>query len=205
VSPDRLHVVLAVVASWALAPGARAQPTSFSAADTRRLDAGEVLTRSWRAGDAGAGWAVGVIGASPEKVFQVIADVARYKEFMYRVVQSRVESRSGGAYYFYYKIDMPWPLADYWCVTRNVHDSDGARRVYARRWTLLSGTFHRNEGSWVVRPWSDGRALLSYSVVLLPKTSVPTRIVNYSTKVALPRSVRQFRERVEKLLRARKL
>jgi ribosome-associated toxin RatA of RatAB toxin-antitoxin module len=208
---DRAHArcLAAVAAAAVLAPLCPheicAQPTAFSPAETRRLDRGEVLTRFWRAGTAGAGWAVGVIDAPPEKVFRVVADVERYKEFMYRMVQSRIEGRSGSVYHFYYKIDMPWPLSDYWCVTRNVHQLDRARRIYARRWTLDSGTFHRNEGSWSVQPWGKARSLLLYSVVLLPKTAAPTALVNYGTRVALPRSVRQFRERVEKLITAGRL
>ena len=212
-APRRPHLAAVVAAAAALAPLASgAQPTdaprwrtNFSTAEAKRLDSGEVLTRFWRAGTAGAGWAVGVIDAPPEKVFQVIADVERYREFMYRMVQSRIEGRSGNGYHFYYKIDMPWPLSDYWCVTRNVHELDRARRVYARRWTLLSGTFHRNEGSWVVRPWGKARSLLLYAVVLLPRTAAPTALVNYGTRVALPRSVRQFRERVEKLIKTGRL
>jgi len=207
-SPRRIRsaALAAVATCLALAPcRGRAQPTTFSAADARRLDAGEVLTQFWREQDAGAGWAVGVVNTSPEKVFRVVADVERYQEFMVRMVRSRVESRSGSSYDFYYKIDMPWPLADYWCVTRNVHELDKSRHVYARRWTLLSGTFRRNEGSWVVRPWSHGRSLLSYAVVLLPKTAAPRRLVRYGTRVALPRSVRQFRERVETLIRSGRL
>jgi hypothetical protein len=90
-------------------------------------------------------------------------------------------------------------------VTDNVHEQDPKRRVYVRRWTLVSGTFHRNDGSWTVRPWRGDRSLLTYSVVLLPTTRAPGPLVRYGTKVALPRSVKQFRERVAKLLRDRQL
>jgi len=188
---------------------ARAQPTSFSEADAKRLESGEVLTQFWKERDgAGAGWAVGVIDAPPEKVFRVIADVERYKEFMTRMVESRVlegRASSGSSYRFQYRIDMPWPIADYFCVTRNVHELDAKRRVYVRRWTLLSGTFHRNQGSWTVRPFRGGRSLLSYSVILLPTTKAPGVLVRYGTKVALPRSVRQFKDRVAALIRAKQL
>jgi len=203
--PRATSIVLGLLL-WLAAARGDAQPASFSEADSRKLDAGEVLMQFWKEKDgAGAGWAVGVIDASPEQVFRVIAEVGRYKEFMTRMVESRVEARSGAGYRFYYKIDMPWPLADYWCVTQNVHVEDARRRVYTRRWTLVSGTFHRNQGSWTVSPWRGGRALLSYSVVLLPTTKAPGGLVRYGTKVALPRSVKQFRERVAKLRREKQL
>ncbi len=184
-----------------------AQPTTFSDADARKLEAGEVLTQFWKERDgAGAGWAVGVIDASPEQVFRVIADVERYREFMTRMVASRIVERRGAARYrFYYKLDMPWPIADYECVTENVHEEDARRRVFTRRWTLVSGTFHKNQGSWTVRPWRGGRALLLYAVALLPTTKAPGALIRYGTKVALPRSVKQFRERVARLRRDGKL
>jgi ribosome-associated toxin RatA of RatAB toxin-antitoxin module len=184
-----------------------AQPAAFADAEARRLEAGEVLTRFWKEKDgAGAGWAAGVVDASPEQVFRVIADVERYREFMKRMVASRIVlRRSTSRYRFHYKIDMPWPLADYECVTENVHEEDARRRIFARRWTLVSGTFHRNEGSWTVRAWRGGRTLLLYRVVLLPTTRAPGALVRYGTKVALPRSVVQFRERVARLQREGRL
>jgi ribosome-associated toxin RatA of RatAB toxin-antitoxin module len=196
---------------WLLASAApaHAQPASFTADEERRLAAGEVLTRFWREGrsGAGAGWAAGVVDATPGQVFQVIADVARYKEFTDRMVESRVVERRGDRYRFYYRIRMPWPLADHECTTDNVHEVDAARRVYARRWKLVAGTFHRNDGAWIVRPWGKGsaQALLIYQVVLLPKTAAPRAVLDYVTRVALPRSVQAMRRRVVALKKAGRL
>jgi ribosome-associated toxin RatA of RatAB toxin-antitoxin module len=195
-----------LVAIMALPSPALAQPASFSPAERRRLAAGEVLTRSWRAdGGAGTGWAVGVVDATPAQVFQIVADVERYKEFTERMVAARVLERRGDRYRFYYKIRMPWPLADHECTTDNVHEVDAARQTYARRWTLVSGTFHRNDGSWTVRPWGKQQALLTYQVVLLPKTAAPKAVLDYVTRVALPRSVQSMRGRVTALRKAGRL
>jgi ribosome-associated toxin RatA of RatAB toxin-antitoxin module len=201
--PAALAVLCSLVTS---AASAQSPPTSFSADETRRLAAGEVLSRFWREGKSGAGggWAIGVIDATPGQVFQVIADVGRYKEFTDRMVESRVVERRGDHYRFYYRIRMPWPLADHECTTDNVHEVDAAQQVHTRRWTLVSGTFQRNDGAWIARPWGQTgtQTLLTYQVVLLPRTAAPRAVLDHVTKVALPKSVRTMRDRVAALRKA---
>jgi ribosome-associated toxin RatA of RatAB toxin-antitoxin module len=43
-----------------------------------------------------------VIDASPEQVFRVIADVERYREFVKRMVASRIVLRRGASRYRFY-------------------------------------------------------------------------------------------------------
>ena len=183
------------------------QPTTFTPEQTRRLEAGETLAHFWRlkSGDAGAGWAVGVIDAPPEKVFKVVADVERYKEFMERMAETKIVSRDGDRYRFYYRINMPWPLSDHYATTDNVHEIDQAKQTFTRRWTLVSGTFHRNEGAWGVRPWGKGRSLLTYSVVLRPRVAAPDAVLDHVTKVSLPKGIERIRKRVLALIKARQL
>jgi ribosome-associated toxin RatA of RatAB toxin-antitoxin module len=167
----------------------------------RRLARGEVLTHSWKdtKADVGKGWAMGVVDATPEQVFQVVADVTRYRLFMKRMTSSKIVRKASGSYDFYYTIDMPWPISDLWCETRNTHEIDRKRRRYRRRWKLLKGTFIHNQGYWLVTPFGKNKALLSYSVVLRPQISLPNFVLDYATKVALPRSVKGMRARVLEL------
>jgi ribosome-associated toxin RatA of RatAB toxin-antitoxin module len=194
----------AALAAVTLPARSHAQPATFTPAEAARLDRGEVLTRFWRVpgSDAGAGWAVGVIDAPPEQVFRVVADVARYREFTPRMVASTIVSGGGDRYRFYYKLQMPWPLSDHECTTDNVHEVDRPGRRFTRRWTLVSGTFHHNEGAWAVRPWGKGQSLLTYSVVLLPKSAAPRAVLDYVTRIALPGGVKTFRRRVAELRQA---
>jgi ribosome-associated toxin RatA of RatAB toxin-antitoxin module len=199
--PPITPALLALLALVLCAAPARAG--RFSADELKRLQRGETVSRYWKlAGrDVGTGWAAAVIAASPEQVFSVVADVERYKTFMNRMPESKILRRTSAGYDFYYKIDMPWPLSDHWCVTRNVHRVDRKRRRFERRWTLLRGSFTHNTGYWLVRPFSGGRSLLLYSVVLRPKVAAPSFVLNHVAKVALPRSVKQMRERVIALKR----
>jgi ribosome-associated toxin RatA of RatAB toxin-antitoxin module len=182
---------------------APARAKRFSADELKRLHRGETVSRYWKlAGrDVGTGWAAAVIAAAPDQVFSVVADVERYKTFMNRMQESKILRRTSAGYDFYYKIDMPWPLSDHWCVTRNVHRIDRKARRFERRWTLLRGSFTHNAGYWLVRPFSGGRALLIYSVVLRPKVAAPNFVLDHVAKVALPRSVKQMRARVAALTR----
>jgi len=167
-----------------------------------KLNKGEVVTKYWKlpGGKIGTGWAAGVIDASPEEVFEVVAAVERYPEFYKRMAAARITRRkSPTSYVFYYRIDMPWPLSDHWCFTQNTHEIDGERRRYRRRWRMIKGTFHRNHGSWSVRLWGKGKALLHYTVVLRPIMRAPEFVLHYASKVALPRSVKAVRKRVKEL------
>lgn len=165
-----------------------------------RLDRGEIITHYWKlkGTNIGTGKAIGRVDGSPEQVFAIIADVNRYKEYMNRVVQSRITHRAGNHYYFYYKINMPWPLSDHWFVTRNIHRLDRKRREYRRSWTLDRGSFAKNDGYWQVRPWR-GRTLATYSVVLQPRSAVPQFVINHVTKRSLPGAITNLRSRIAQL------
>jgi ribosome-associated toxin RatA of RatAB toxin-antitoxin module len=183
---------------WSAA--ARAADPLLSHAEIRSVERGEVVTRYFRlpGTSVGSGVAVGVIDARPEQVFKIIADVERYKDYIDRVVESRITRRDGERYLFYYRIDMPWPLADQWFVTSNVHVVDEQRHSYRRSWTLHEGTFARNDGYWLVRPWRSA-ALVVYSAVLQPKGVIPQFVINYVTRRSLPRAISNLRRRVDDL------
>jgi hypothetical protein len=118
-------------------------------------------------------------------------------------VESRVTKRNGDTYYFYYKIDMPWPLSDHWFITKNVNRINEKSGEHTRRWTLHKGSFARNDGYWHVRPWPGGRSLATYSVVLQPKSAIPQSVINFVTKKSLPRAITQLRDRIAQLQRSK--
>lgn len=172
---------------------------NYTREQVARLNSGEIITRYWKhpGGDKGSGWAAGVIDSSPEEVFAVVAAVERYPEFFERMAEGKiVKRRSAGSYDFYYRINMPWPLDDHWCFTRNIHEVDKKKRRYQRRWKMIKGTFEYNKGSWTVTPWGKARALLRYRVTLKPRMSVPDFVLHHVSRVALPRSVKAIRARV---------
>lgn len=184
-----------------------ADAEKLTAHQRKLLDTGEVVTKYWMlAGtDIGTGKAAGVINAAPRQVMKVVGDVARYKEYIQRMTESRITRRQGKTYNFFYRIDMPWPLSDYWCETKNWHSVDHERATYRRSWKLVRGNFRLNEGYWLIRPWSGGRSLVVYSVKLQIDSALPQSVLNYVTKKALPRSVGNLRKRVHSLKKRGKL
>lgn len=192
--------LLAAMAALSFAGDARAD--RFTAAERARLQRGEIVTRYWKVPgkEVGRGWAAGVIDAAPEAVFAVVGDVMRYGQVFPRVNACKImKRRSATSYDWFYRIKMPWPLSDHWCVTRNTHILDRKQRRYTRRWRLLRGTFIHNQGFWRVSPWGKDRSLLYYSVMLRPKVTAPDFVLHHVSRVALPRSVKAMRRRVKQL------
>ena len=202
-----LAVVLSSGPAWA---------QKYTAVQRAKLDRGEIVTRYWKVpgkgapvlGSSGAsgmkprgagrGWAAGVIDASPEQVFAVVGDVMRYGKVFPRVTAAKImKRRSPTSYDWFYRIDMPWPLEDHWCITRNTHILARKRRRYTRKWHLLRGSFIHNQGSWQVSAWGKNRSILHYSVMLKPKMSAPDFVLHHVSEVALPRSVKAMRKRIK--------
>ncbi len=213
VAPGRawppLPAALTLAAACALAglgagAAARAQGgrSPYTPAERGRLERGEVVTRHWKVPgeEVGQGWAAGVVDGSPENVFAVVRDVERYPQLFARMSAARVIRRyADGSYDFFYRVDMPWPLADHWCITHNVEQVDSARHRYRRAWQMVRGTFVSNRGSWSVSPWRPGRSLLHYEVKLRPRSAAPGFVLDHVSRVALPRSVAAVRDRVRSL------
>lgn len=174
---------------------------TLTAEQIGKLDNDEILVKFRRLKDAraGLGKSAGVVHASPEEVWKIIVDVERYHEYMPRLVKSVVTERKADSYLFYYKIDMPWPLSDHWCITKNWHEIDENKKSYKRAWNLVSGTFSRNDGYWLIQPWKGGNSLAVYSAIIQPKVMAPQGIINYITKKALPKAIENLRKRVKQL------
>jgi ribosome-associated toxin RatA of RatAB toxin-antitoxin module len=189
-----VFLLLAPAALWA---------EKLSPEQVTKLDSDEILVKFRRLKDsrAGLGKSAGVIHASPEEVWKIIVDVERYHEYMPRLVKSVITKKNADHYLFYYKIDMPWPLSDHWCVTKNWHEVDEKRKTYKRAWNLVSGTFSRNDGYWLIQPWKGGTSLAVYSAIIQPKVIAPQGIINYVTKKALPKAIENLRKRVKQLRR----
>lgn len=195
--PLRLSLLLVLVLT-----SGQAWAQKYTAGERARLDRGEIVTRYWKVPgkQVGRGWAAGVIDAPPEAVFTVVGDVMRYGKVFPRVINTKImKRRSPTSYDWFYRIDMPWPLEDHWCITRNTHVLDRKNRRYTRKWHLLKGSFIHNQGSWQVSAWGKSKSILHYSVMLKPKMTAPDFVLHHVSEVALPRSVKAMRRRLKHL------
>jgi coenzyme Q-binding protein COQ10 len=138
------------------------------------------------------------IGAPIDRVFDVIADYARYPEFVPGVKGCRPLPASGGIRHVEYEVDLGIRRVRYVLALRE-------QRPTRIEWSLLSGEFFsRSDGSWELSPERGGtRARYALDVQvnrppLVPKMVVD-RVVEELTRVQLPLILEAFRARAERV------
>ncbi len=174
------------------------QAPALSPDEATRLDKGEVLTRSITpTGNKGVGAvALGLIDAPTTEVWPVVRDCQHFKHFMPRTKDSSVKQHPEKGSMCHVELDMPFPLTNLWSDTTSVVRQEGG--AYLRAWTLVEGTYHRNDGSWTLLPWGEGGAktLLVYTIDSNPKLIVPDGLMRSAQLGSLPEVVKQVRKRV---------
>jgi ribosome-associated toxin RatA of RatAB toxin-antitoxin module len=193
-----LHTMVLLGVALLCAPAAAAVKPALDADDRKKLEEGEVLVQSRKPTDdeGVAARAIAVIDAPPEKVWPVVRDCAHYHEFMPRTKESRLVREEGEVTVCEVEISMPFPLSNLKAATRAVNRPlpEGG---FERSWTLLEGTYSRNNGSWVLYPWGDGsRTLAVYEIDANPDISIPDAILRSAQTGTLPDVMEAIRKRV---------
>lgn len=165
----------------ALAPvlpvAARAGDGEFSGEELRRLEAGEILTRTRPVAGRSVPWmkASGLVDAPPAEVWPVLDDCARYKDTMPRTVESEELERHGDHILCRATVDMPFPFTELVTETDAVQTIEPGK-LYRREWKQRSGDFNVNEGRWTLEPWRGGRCTLATYEVLAGAQDRPSRL-----------------------------
>lgn len=192
-----LAALVLACAVTATAEPLKAPPLSGD--DTKRLEKGDVVTRNFEPKDKkGVGaLAIGVIDAPTTEVWPVVRDCQHFKHFMPRTKDSALKQHPEKGTLCHVELDMPFPLTNLWSDTSSVVREEPAGH-YLRAWTLVDGTYHRNDGSWTLLPWGDGGAktLLVYTIDSDPKMLVPDGLIRSAQTGSLPEVVKQVRKRV---------
>jgi coenzyme Q-binding protein COQ10 len=136
------------------------------------------------------------IAVSPEKLFDVIADYARYPEFVPSVKKCRAK-RTGSTVDVEFELDLGVKTIRY--TLRHIEERP--RKV---SWTLLASDWMKiSNGSWDLVP-EGGLTRARYTVeiqitkpALIPQTLVD-RVTDQLTRVQLPRTLDAFKARAEK-------
>lgn len=208
----RSRVVAALTAAAALAvplPGAAAECRELEphlqrqpdAGEWRQVERGEVV--SWMIEVEGSpvkeGIALGLVEATPERVFAVVTDNARFAEFMPYVEESTLEIRPDGALVNRQRLDLPWPVRDreYEVSLVNEVVADAEPPLWRSSWTHVEGfgNIEDSQGAWRVFA-CDGIALVEYRVLTDPGGGIPTFLKNSATRRSLGRPIEAVRERV---------
>ncbi len=140
--------------------------------------------------------ACGVIDAPPEQVWPVLRDCGDYQEFLPGVERSELASREGDVAVCDTFIDLPFPLSGLHSVTR-VRER-ALEAGFERRWTLIRGSYRRNDGSWRLlrRGFDPVQTLAIYELDMDPETVVPDFLLRRAQAATVPRVFDAIRERV---------
>lgn len=175
---------------------------SLTTTEISKISAGDVIVHrlSPTNGDGVAARAIAVIKAPTQKVWPVLRDCQHFKKFLPRTKDSVLKSREGTRSVCYTKIDMPFPFSDLWADVKSVEEIMPSGS-FKRAWTLLKGTYRRNNGSWLVIPWGSAKSesLVIYQIDLDPDTNVPDFIIRKAQTSTLPDLFEAIRRRVHSL------
>lgn len=140
-----------------------------------------------------------IVDAPPDKVWDVLSQAERYPAFMPRIKKAEDLDIDGDRRKTRTVLEMPFPLPNLTATTRVTHTVVPGER-WRRAWTLDSGDYVRNEGSWELTPFGDGaaRTLTRYEVLVEPRMPIPKRLQASLQERALPGLVEAIRGEVRK-------
>ncbi len=164
-----------------------------------RLAAGEILVSSKkvRGFDLPRATVMGVVDATPEKVWGIVSNCADYKRTMERVEQSTLIWKKGNVHRCRVTVDLPFPLSTLTVTTDAVHKVV-AGKSWQRSWKLVEGEFVRNNGSWTLAPFNTdaSKTLVIYKVHAIPKLPVPDGVLRAAQRKTLPNIIKNLRKQL---------
>ena len=175
------------------------QPT-LTDSDRRQLEAGALVIRDLAPSDPeGIGLVImGLVDATPDRLWSVMADCAKQEEFLPRVSHSTVRDRDGDRHICGLVVELPFPFEAARSETRQL-----VRRLpdggYQRLWELAPGdwSYRRDSGSWSIHPYSGGqRSLLVNRMDLLFKSTLPGWVLRAAQTHEAPAMFEAIRLRV---------
>ncbi len=184
-----------------LATAAWAVPVPFpklTDTEQKKLEAGDVVLREFKPTDnRGIGVeSMALVEAPSSEVWPVLRDCQHFSEFMPRTKTSTALEEAGVPL-CHVELKLPFPLTNLWSDTKSVQREEPAGH-FLRQWTLVRGTYHRNNGSWTVLPWGESgkRTLVVYMIDSDPAMLVPDALLRSAQTGSLPEVFGSIRKRV---------
>lgn len=146
------------------------------------------------------GKAIGVFDATPEEVFRVASDYAKWKDYLPRVCGSTVISSTATASLVKMVADLPWPAGRSQVWARYTAEKLPGN-IYRIRFDMVRGSMKRYVGSIYIEPWSPGKAALTYELVAEPDIFAPDSLINRSVRRTASGFVNALRQRINDLHR----
>jgi coenzyme Q-binding protein COQ10 len=131
-----------------------------------------------------------VINAPVEKVFDIIIQYEKYREFLPEVKEVSTSKRQGNEVNVHYKVDVVKTIK----YTIRVKEERPTRMS----WSFVEGEFMKdNKGSWLLEPAGEGKTKATYTVEMALGALVPKTIVNALVETSLPKMLEAFKRRAE--------
>ena len=195
---------LVVSAALAARVVSAAEPVAFptlSQEDRQRLDQRAVVVRDRTPTDhRGIGVeAMALVDAAPSEVWPVVRDCEHFSRFMPSTRASARKEENGESLCFD-EIALPFPLPNLWADTRSTL-VEAPQGHFMRAWSLVRGTYHRDNGAWKVLPWGQEakQALVVYVIDSDPSIPVPSGLIRAAQTGSLPDVFKAIRKRVVEL------
>ncbi len=130
------------------------------------------------------------VDVSPRAVLAVIADFRSYPDFLPHVRSTRVVRQDDAGWEVEFELNLIRPVR--YTLRLERQDPPGLR------WSLVSGLFRSNDGSWVLESLDDGaRTRATYSIDLQIGVFLPGSLVNTLVGKELPQMLQAFKARAE--------
>jgi len=130
------------------------------------------------------------INAPREKVFEVIADVERYPEFLPEVKGIKVSNKRGNESDVHYVAE----------VVKTIKYTVRLKEEKPNRvsWTFVDGEFMKdNKGHWDLEDLGNGTTKATYNIEIALGALVPKTIVTALVDTQLPKMLENFKRRAE--------
>jgi ribosome-associated toxin RatA of RatAB toxin-antitoxin module len=146
------------------------------------------------------GKAIGVIDATPDEVYRVATDYAKYKDFLPRIKESRVFAGDAVGPMVEIVINLPWPVSEAWVSAKYVHQQLPGE-IYRVRFDLLRGSMKRYDGSIYIEPFEDGKTAVTYQLLVDPNAPATDSMINRGVRSTVKSFVQSLRQRINDLHR----
>jgi ribosome-associated toxin RatA of RatAB toxin-antitoxin module len=147
------------------------------------------------------GKAIGVIDATPEEVFRVATDYAKYKDFMPSVVASRVRESWRDHALVELTAALHWP-AGMSSVVAFYSQEKLPGDIYRVHFERVRGTLRQYFGTLYIEPFAAGKTAVTYELVAEPSARAPRSAVNRGILRSVENFVHALRQRINGLIQA---
>ena len=94
---------------------------------------------------------------------------------------------------------VPFPFSDLTSVSRAQLTVDAKNGNYTRAWTMISGDYEVNEGSWrLVAVDGGAKTKVTYRIHVKPKLPLPDSLIASTQTTRLPQVIQYLRDRTAK-------